>query len=675
MTEALPSYLVALAVGPFEPVPAGSVGDTPLGIVALRGKADRAAWAREVTHEILQVHEEYLGIAYPYEKLDSVAIPKTIGFGAMENVGLMTYSESLLLIPEEELTVGRKRSYASVAAHEIAHQWFGNYVSPAWWDDIWLNESFASWMGRKVIHEMRPEWEFDVSGVGRASRSMAWDTRATATAVVPEIETEHDIETAFSSITYGKGSTLLGMFEGWMGEAAFRRGVRTYLQRHAHGNATSSDFLAALEEPGPDGVASAFRTFIEQPGVPLVTVGLACADEGSPRLELAQERLLPLGSKAAADLLWEIPVCYRWGGSETEAGEECTLVTGKRTSEPLPTDTCPEWVFGNAGGRGYYRVRYENDLLARLPTRDTGALRLTERVSLVRDIVELADAGRIPIEDALAVVESLPSSPSRHLVSAVANLLRDLEERVPPDLQARYAAFVRSELGPLARELGFVPEPDEDPEVRLLRETVVPLVADVGNDPELRSRAGRLARSWLEDRTAVDPDLAGTVLRIAAEDGDEELFERFLAEIPEAEERRNRRRLFRALGSFTDPTLRDRAWTLFFEEGFDLYEATGLLTPSFGEPESRDRAWSRLRERFGEIAERLPPQWAASLPFWVADFCDSEHRREVETFFRGRMEEFPGGPRRLDQAVESIELCTAGRDHKVAGIRAFFEQS
>jgi aminopeptidase N len=256
-TAPLPSYLIAIGVGPFELVDAGTAGrrKTPLRIVAPKGRGAEAAYAVEVTGEILSRLETYFGIPYPYEKLDSLAIPQTVGFGAMENVGLITYVDRRLLIRPDMATEEQRRGYASTGAHEIAHQWFGDLVTMQWWNDLWLNEGFATWMANRTLEDWKPEWGGALAKVERRADVMGTDRLVSARRVRQPIENEGDIRTAFDGITYQKGASLLAMYEEWMGREAFRRGIQRYLKAHAFGNATSSDFLGALAEEGGKEVA------------------------------------------------------------------------------------------------------------------------------------------------------------------------------------------------------------------------------------------------------------------------------------------------------------------------------------------------------------------------------------------------------------------------------------
>jgi len=323
-TEPIPAYLVALGVGRFDYVDAGRAGrnQTPIRIVTTHGKAAQARFAAETTRPILELLESYFGSPFPYSKLDQLAIPQTVSFAAMENAGLITWGESVLLATPAEETVNFRRVQASINAHEMAHQWFGDLVTLAWWNDVWLNESFATWMADRTMQEWKPEWRVDVERVVDRSNVMGNDTLVSARKIRQEIATADDIANAFDSISYQKGAAILSMFESWIGPDPFRKGVRDYIAAHRFGNATVKDFLGALEAASHPGVSKAFSTFLDQAGVPLLDVSVDCGAGAAQRLSLNQSRLLPVGSPGAPPQLWEIPVCSR-----TAAGRGCTLFT------------------------------------------------------------------------------------------------------------------------------------------------------------------------------------------------------------------------------------------------------------------------------------------------------------------------------------------------------------
>ncbi|HEX7839448.1 MAG TPA: M1 family metallopeptidase, partial [Kofleriaceae bacterium] len=321
-TRPLPSYLVAFGVGPFDVVDAGKTrSGTPVRILAMKDRAPEAAWAKQTSAKLIDLLEEFFGSPYPYEKMDMLAIPVTVGFGAMENVGLITFAETILLLDPAHGSREREYAWVFIAAHELAHQWFGDLVTTAWWDDIWLNEGFASWVERKISARFEPAWHEDLAEVGVRSSALEDDSLVSARQIRQPIATTDDILNAFDGITYNKGASVLNMFEGYLGPDVFLRGVRDYLARHAFGNATSTEFAAAISKVAGKDFSAAFATFLEQPGAPEITATLACERDRPPRIALSQRRYVPPGAPApSATRPWIVPVCAAFdrGGKRGE---------------------------------------------------------------------------------------------------------------------------------------------------------------------------------------------------------------------------------------------------------------------------------------------------------------------------------------------------------------------
>ncbi|HML17751.1 MAG TPA: M1 family metallopeptidase, partial [Bryobacteraceae bacterium] len=282
-TKPLPSYLVAFAVGPFDVVEAGPAGRNriPARVIAPKGKGFEAKYAAEITATLIGRLENYFGIPYPYEKMDLVAIPLTYGFGAMENAGLITFEQTIILADPALDTTSRQRNYASVAAHELAHQWFGDLVTLAWWDDTWLNEAFATWTSSKILAEWKPEWNSRLTDLSPKFSAINEDSLVTTRKIHQPIETYDDISNAFDDITYEKGAAVIRMFEVWAGEKQFQAGVHSYLERYAYKNARMDDFLDAIAATGQPRLTAAFKTFLDQPGVPEISIELDCSSAPS----------------------------------------------------------------------------------------------------------------------------------------------------------------------------------------------------------------------------------------------------------------------------------------------------------------------------------------------------------------------------------------------------------
>jgi alanyl aminopeptidase len=670
-TDPLPAYLVAFAVGPFDYVEAGRAGmrKTPIRIVVPRGKASRARYAAETTGPLLERLEAYFGTPFPFSKLDQLAIPQTATFGAMENAGLITWGEAYLLASPEEETIKFRRTQASYNAHEIAHQWFGDLVTLTWWNDVWLNESFATWMADRTVQEWKPEWNIQVDRVVDRSNVMAFDTLVSARKIRQEIESNDDIVNAFDPISYQKGAAVLSMFEAWIGPEKFRSGVRRYLAAHRFGNATSKDFLDAIQAESRPGVAAAFASFLDQPGTPLAEVSLDCGSGGGAKLSLSQKRFLPVGTTGSTAQTWRVPVCAR-----SEAGRACALLTEPSGSMASPAFAggCPAWLLANDGEVGYYRALYRGDLLGKLLAVADTRLSVAERVGLLRDIDALAMGGAFPMGEALALAPRFAGDPDRQIVLATIRIASDAGEKVVPrDLRSAYARFVSKTFGERARALGLSEKRGEDEETRLLRTTLVPFVARNGDEPALRAEARRLALAWLADSSAVGAEMAQAVLETAARHGDRALLSRYEEGVKTAKERRDRVRLFHALGAFGDPAILKDA--LAFAGQFDIRESGYVFFQAIQTPEGQRVAWEFLQANYDAIVARMPREATGTLPYFASGFCDAGDRRQVADFFGSRVEKLPGGPRNLAQVLEEIDLCIALSAAQEGSVREFLK--
>ncbi len=672
-TKPLPSYLVAFGVGPFDVVNAGTAGrnKVPIRMIVPKGRAADARWAVESTGPILDQLEKYFDIPYPYEKLDNLVIPQTVGFGAMENAGLVTYTSNLILAKPADETIVFRRWYASTCAHETAHMWFGDYVTSAWWDDIWLNEAFATWMDAKVMDRWKPEWKDAVERAAERSRAMSMDSLVTARRIRQPITTNDDIGNAFDTITYQKGAAVIAMFEGWVGEESFRKGIQNYLRSHAWGSATADDFVAAIAEATKTpAVVPAFRSFLDQPGVPLVSVELVCG-VGVPKLALAQKRFLPTGSSGSTQETWRVPVCARTG--DPGAATMCTLLTEPSGNLDLP-GACPARVLANAGN-GYYRVLYKGGLLGKVLADGGKHLTAGERVATLSDVAALSRSGDLPMASALALVPTFANDLDRPVVEVVHRIAEVPSDfLVTDEMRPRYRRFVNDAFGARAKALGWTRKPGEDEDTQLLRQVLVPFVANEGDEPALVADAMRLAKAWLKDRSAVDPLMASGVLGVAARHGDVELFQAYLAEAKKTSDRRERRRLLGALGQFRDPSVVTAALALTLSSEFDAREAIDILWEEAANRETFPQAWAFFKANVDRLVERLPRESPAGFPWLATSFSDEAHRVEVEAFFRDRAPKYLGGPRVLAQAIEVIQLRTALKASQQESVNDFLRR-
>ncbi len=667
-TRPLPTYLVAMAVGPLdvvesEAIPPSEIRQRPIPLrgLAARGKGPQLRYALAETGRILADLEAYFGQPYPYAKLDIAAVPD-FAAGAMENAGLVTFREELLLSVDTG-PEWQKRAYAYVMAHELAHQWFGNLVTMEWWDDLWLNEAFATWMGQKVVQNLYPTYREELAALESVQSAMGSDSLVTARQIRQPIESNDDIRNAFDSITYRKGGGVLSMFERWMGAETFQRGIRQYMETHAWGNATYTDLLGALSESSGRDVATPFRTFLFQPGLPFLNAQVSCGDDAAT-VALTQSRYLPIGSTGDAAQEWKLPVCVRYGlGREVKT--QCELVESR--AHTMTLEGCPSWVMPNADGAGYLRFNLDDEWLGKLM--GAGWSKLTEREQLaVADSLEAAfNAGTMSAEAMYSSLDRFSRSTVRPLVQMPMGQLGFALDRLvtEDDERAAVRAMSRRLYAPVYRRLRFAPRRNEDGETAILRGSVISHLAFTGEDPAVRREAVRRAHAYLGygrrgdgefHPDAVDPNLLATVLSVAVQDGDAAFFEHVKERFFASQEALLRGHLLRALASTKDAERSAEVLALALDERLQVNEIWNTLRGPLTQRETRDGAWAWFQANFEALAARLETG-AGRLPAVGNAFCSEARATEVEAFFTPRLSLMPGGPRNLANALESIRLC------------------
>ena len=681
-TPALPTYLVAMAVGPLDiveapPIPANAVRTRPLPLrgVAARGRGADLAYALEHTPAIVASLETYLGSEYPYQKLDIIAVPD-FASGAMENAGAITFRETLLLLgahaPEDQV-----RAFTNVMAHELAHHWFGDLVTMPWWDDIWLNEAFATWLAARVVADVAPEQHPELSALAGIHGAMSSDALAAARQIRQPVETEDDIRNAFDSITYQKGGAVLRMFERWMGEETFRQGLQAYLRDHRFGNARSEDLMLALAQASGRDVGTPFLSFLAQPGLPLVGANLSCG-EGGRFVDLTQRRFTPTGSEIAAQgTLWSIPVCIRYGIGRTTA-EVCTLLNGASAQIAIPGDTCPDWVFPNADAAGYYRYSLAAEDLAALMVHGLRSLTPAERLSLANNLRAGYVSGAITAADALTASVTLAADDTRLVaIEPTALFGAFVEDLVPSDRQAAARAFVGSVYAPRLTRLGWTARAREDGDTHLLRRDLAAFMVRIARDAPTRARAAALGQRYIGfggdnqiHADAVDATLVAVTLIAAVNTPDAAtntaVFDQLVEHLVGTTDAVLRSNLLAAIGSVEDDALAARALALGADPRLRVNEVTTPLGFQVESAESRERAWTWAQTGIDAILARVATTRGGALPLLFAGFCDAEHRTAVEQFFTPRLATLPGAPRNLRSALEAIGLCAA----RVAAQRA-----
>jgi alanyl aminopeptidase len=509
-TEPIPTYLVAIAVGQLEAAD-GPKTPAPIRLIAAPGRAKLGQEGMEAAARTLASLESYFGRPYPYGKLDVVAVPN-FAVGAMENAGLVTFREELLLTTADSPTLLRRRM-ALIMAHELAHQWFGNLVTMKWWDDLWLNEGFATWMQAKVCDDAFPGFGARAEQVLSRDYAMRADVLPSARPVRQLVDESDEIQQVGGWSAYQKGAAVLGMLEAWRGESAFRDAIRAYVNAQAHKSVTSDELFAALGADDKLPVAKVARSFLDQPGVPLVEASLTCDPKSSRGPVTVTLRQYALGGSPGAR--WAVPVCLRVSG-ENEA--RCTLLEGEEGRVTLPK--CPAWIYPNAGESGYYRFDLDAGSWDKL-VRAASDLSEPERAGLLLDAWALVLAGRRGVEDVVALLRAVDwnRERSRVVVEAAIAVLGELDRTFVDDTsRAAFAKLTRRVLGPQEKRLKLPrrekPETDGD---RLMRAAVLGALHDLDAGPEVGKSLAAAAEAYLDDpgkaAVLVGPDLGPLAAR------------------------------------------------------------------------------------------------------------------------------------------------------------------
>jgi len=572
-TPTMSSYLLFFAAGDLERI-SKKVGQHEVGIVTTRGNGEKARYALDAEAQILPYYDEYFGTPYPLPKLDNVAGPgQSQFFGAMENWGAIFTFERILLLDPAITSEADRQAIFSVEAHEMAHQWFGDLVTMAWWDDLWLNEGFASWMESRTTQHFHPDWGADVDQIASREAAMGLDSFKSTHPVVQTVRTVEQANQAFDAITYQKGETVIAMLENFAGEDVWRTGIRAYMKQHAYQNTRTDDLWNAVESAGAKGLRQIAHDFTTQPGIPLISVGPAQCANGQTSVTLGQGQFSNdlRAETAAKPLAWHVPVRARIIG-----GQQAQVVTSAPSSR-LQVAGCGPLLI-NSGQKGYFRTLYQPQQAQALQAA-FATLEPVDQYGLLTDNMALSDAGYQPMATGLGFLGAVRPDANPKIVQRAVNswnsLYKDLE--ADPATQQAIAARVNKIYGPVLERIGLIPSEKEPPTVTLLRPTLIGTLGKFG-DPEVTAEANRLFTAWLTDSNAIPGSLKETWLGVIARNADAAKWDAIHAKAKATTGMVERTALYELLGRTRDEALARRALDLALTDEPGETVSAGMMT-------------------------------------------------------------------------------------------------
>ncbi|MCB0970880.1 MAG: M1 family metallopeptidase, partial [Acidimicrobiales bacterium] len=627
-TMVMSTYLVAFVVGPLEATEAVDVDGVPLRVIAPPGKADLTDYALDVGAFSLRFLSDWYGIAYPGDKLDLVAIPD-FAFGAMENLGCVTFRETALLVDVERSTQAELQRVADVIAHEIAHMWFGDLVTMGWWNGIWLNEAFATFMEMLTTDAYRPEWKRWVD-FGLA-RTAAFDTDSLSTTrpIEFEVVTAADAEAMFDVLTYEKGASVVRMLQQYLGEAPFQAGIRRYLDAHRFANTETGDLWDAIEAAGDDPVRELMDAWIFRPGHPVVTISPA-----ADGVALRQDRFSfapdpAAGTEAPEPEVRPVPVVLR---ASVDGVVTTHRVLLRDETATVDLGGAPDWVVGNHQGNGFYRVALADDALAAAAAHAAEHLSPLERYGLLEDEWALLAAGRGSVARVLTVVRALADDTDLSVWQRIVGVLASLRRLAPADRRPQVEALAREVLAPAAARLGDIRVPGEPERTTALRATLFEARARTGADEACQAQAEAHFVALGEDPGAISADLADAVVRVVAATADQARWDELRERAARARTAQDRLRHQGALADSDQPELVLAFCRLCLTDEVRTQDAPFLLRRALTNRHAAADVWAFVAERWGEITERFPSSTIPRLLDGIRSMADRELATEIAAF-------------------------------------------
>jgi puromycin-sensitive aminopeptidase len=664
-TPVMSTYLFALAVAQFEEKHV-MVDGCKLAVVTLPGQLKYADFALDVGAAGLKLLNDYFGLRYPLVKLDLVGLPD-FAMGAMENWGAIFFRDSRLLVDEQLASTATKRIVANVIVHEIVHQWFGNLVTMVWWDDLWLNEAFATWLAVKIVDQYKPEWNSWVEFQQEKQIPLSIDALETSRPIIAEVTNAAQIEELFDPLTYEKGAAVLRMIEQFLGEPAFRDGIRRYIAAHQHGNATAAALWSALETASGQPVGTIARDWFTQAGYPLVMVGAVA--HGDRIIQVEQHRFRTKVSAQPDRNAWAVPVVVKFHDREGDHTHRL-LLQQRAETVTLPGTGPIDWLYPNGGESGFYRCHVAPPLMEALRTQALGRLAAEEKIGWLDHLWALTQAGTLPITAFMETLTTFRGDRTRVVVQALAGYLEPLTfQLTEPDHQPRIAGLTRELFTPLWAGFGWDSKANESDEIKLARASSLWALGRLAGDQTIiQEVAARFDRA-IADPSTVDPTLMTPLARLRAATGDATQFDRCVDLFKRAETPEARDRFLLALADFPDPALTRRYLELSLTDAIrsqDAWKPLRYLLAHAAHPAVQTEAWTFMKNHWDKFREKTGSVGAMRMVAGLRHVWRLDWHDDVRRFFDDPAHRVSAAERVLAQTLEFIHIGIAFKAHQQA---------
>lgn len=661
-TPKMSTYLVAFLVGDFQ-CQSGSSDGVPIRACATPDKVQMTGYALHAAEFFLHYYDTYFGIKYPMPKLDMIAIPD-FEAGAMENFGAITYRETALLVDPKTASIGAKKGVAVDVAHEMAHQWFGDMVTMQWWNNLWLNEGFATWMESKAVNAWKPNWNISQDDALSMDGVLNYDAGKVTRAIRAKADTPGEINEMFDGITYQKGGAVLGMTENYETPEVFRRGVHKYLSEHMYGNATAEDFWNAQTATSGKPIDKVMDSFIGQAGVPL----LKFTPPADGKTMASQRRFYVAPDMPAGTQTWTVPVCFKTGPG-ADGTPDCELLTAAQQSMSVPAGSL---FYANANDKGYYRTEYAptdyNKILDGIESQLTPA----ERIGFAGNMWALMRSGRGSIGDYMNLAAALRNDSSYGVIQELAGALASVDERIAtPQERTMLAAWVRHEFGP-AYERVKTPGPNDTPDTRQLRATLFGLLGQLGKDPQIIAQAKQITDQYLANPASVEPTMVRPAGFIATANGDAALFDKLQKVSQTTNNPEEKTTALYALATFHDPALVRRALDYATSGQVRNQDSIILMIIALRNRDTRGIAWQYIQQNWPKVKAQITTMMGGYLVGSTGSFCTADKAQEVQSFFTTHP--VPAAQTAIKRATDQIHDCMQLRSAQQPKLASWMEQ-